>query len=67
MMKDIFGYSIFEIMIVVTTLHRSYASLGFSKENMQLAQKALGRAFDFVFDGERDQVTPVTPKPLHWP
>ena len=61
--KDIFGYSIFEIMIVVTTLHRSYASLGFSEENMQLTQKALGRAFDIVFDGERGQVTPVTPKP----
>ena len=48
-MKDIFGSSIFEIMIVVTTLHHSYASLGFSKENMQLTEKALLCAFDIVF------------------
>ena len=62
-MKDIFGYSIFEIMIVVTTLHPSFASLGFNEENMQLTQKALLRAFDIVFHGERGQATPVTPKP----
>ena len=62
-MKDIFGYSIFEIMIVVTTLHHSYASLGFSEKNMQLTQMALGRAFDFVCRGERGQAIPVAPKP----
>ena len=62
-MKNIFGCSIFEIMIIVTTLHHSYASLGFSKENMQLTEKALWRAFEFHFHSERGQATPVTPKP----
>ena len=60
-MKHFFGYSIFEIMIVVATLHPSYASQGFGDVNMERTQKALRRAFELAFQGEKGQTNPESP------
>ena len=62
-MKAFFGYSIFEVMIVVATVHQRYASFGFSEEDMQLTQKALWRTFDKAFRDDCGKVILATPKP----
>ena len=65
-MKHFFGRSIFEIMVVVATLHPSYTSLGFSPADLKRAEMALWHAFDLVFHTKEEmhQGTATTaPKP----
>ena len=62
-MKHFFGYSIFQAMIVIATLHPSYASLGFGDKNLERTQKALWKAFELVFQGDKAQAKAVSPKP----
>ena len=62
-MKHFFGHSIFEAMIVIATLHPSYASQGFGDKNLERTQKALWKAFELVFQGDKAQAKAVSPKP----
>ena len=62
-MKHFFGHSIFEAMIVISTLHPSYASQGFGDKNLERTQKALWKAFERVFQGDKAQAKAVSPKP----
>ena len=62
-MKHFFGYSIFETMIVIATLHPSCASKGFGDKNIEHTQKALWHAFKLVFQGDKGQAKRDAPKP----
>jgi len=65
-MKHFFGRSIFEIMVVIATVHPSYTSLGFNPADLKRAEMALWHAFDLVFlnkEEMKSEKAPDAPKP----